>query len=141
MPLWNVGVKPMTTWSPLGNLTNWATSIWVVHIILSLPISKNVWTFIFEVWSVHLPYWRFIMSHFSCSGDAIRLWYHCSVFSHTIISMCFHTHKKRGREYKGVVSLWCVFHIHTNIMMFSQEKKKMILNGAYKTGFDFIIRK
>ena len=31
MPLWNVGVKPITTWSPLGNLTNWATSIWRAH--------------------------------------------------------------------------------------------------------------
>ena len=36
--MWNVGVEPMTTWSPLGNLTNWATSIWGKFLSLSFSL-------------------------------------------------------------------------------------------------------
>ena len=63
MPLWNVRVEPMTTWSPLGNLTNWATFIhplgWFDEGSLSLIrsyVSYNMIWVVSSLGNLKLPY-------------------------------------------------------------------------------------
>ena len=77
------------------------------------------------------------MSHYPCRGDTTRLRNHCGVyFTHNYkYNYVFSPSKIRGREYERVISLWYVFHIQTNIMVFSKEMNEKYDKRSLQDGF------